>query len=516
MSYKNIKWEVFWEIPDCPPFLTSEPARFFITEMKEFCGENFSDCILEYRDNVNIWYLDADKWSELDNNLFNRIVDDVSWGKRMNQESEKYCYPCLKYLDTISNADYSIMTDRQLFDSYQKFMDIYVPAHASGHPANVLEMKNQRLSKYLKTYLMNRLYALDRKDNIDDIFSILTEPVVNMSSQEEIISFYKLSQNIREQGVLFKLFVSENSAESILYNLRNDFGSIYKDVIDHHKNFCWTLYNWEGPANNLEYYIETLSSFLRQNVDIKNELERFIKRGDIVKANQKRLISELDIDFKHFELLRIASDIMFLKSVRKDCMYKAAYVTEPMYREIGGRIGLNVHESRFVFRSEMEDVLVNRKISANLIKDRIAEVILHQKENQKDEILIGAEAKSFVASLNVKRPDKNISQIKGQVAYPGKVVGRVKYINTPKMMEKMEGGDILVAYATQPNLLPAMKKASAFVTDFGGITCHAAIVAREWKVPCIIGTDIATKILKDGDVVEVDANKGIVRIIKKV
>ena len=60
-----------------------------------------------------------------------------------------------------------------------------------------------------------------------------------------------------------------------------------------------------------------------------------------------------------------------------------------------------------------------------------------------------------------------------------------------------------------------MKKAAAFITDFGGITCHAAIVAREWKVPCVIGTGNATKILKDGDLVEVDAVNGIVKILKK-
>ena len=62
--------------------------------------------------------------------------------------------------------------------------------------------------------------------------------------------------------------------------------------------------------------------------------------------------------------------------------------------------------------------------------------------------------------------------------------------------------------------MPAMEKAAAFVTDEGGITCHAAIVAREMKKPCIIGTKIATKVLKDGDLVEVDAEKGIVRILK--
>jgi len=60
-----------------------------------------------------------------------------------------------------------------------------------------------------------------------------------------------------------------------------------------------------------------------------------------------------------------------------------------------------------------------------------------------------------------------------------------------------------------------MKRASAIVTDEGGITCHAAIIARELKVPCVIGTKIATQVLKDGDLVEVNANQGIVKILKK-
>jgi len=61
-----------------------------------------------------------------------------------------------------------------------------------------------------------------------------------------------------------------------------------------------------------------------------------------------------------------------------------------------------------------------------------------------------------------------------------------------------------------------MKKAAAFVTDEGGITCHAAIVARELKKPCIIGTKIATQALKDGDEVEVDADKGAVKLLKEL
>ena len=81
----------------------------------------------------------------------------------------------------------------------------------------------------------------------------------------------------------------------------------------------------------------------------------------------------------------------------------------------------------------------------------------------------------------------------------------------PEVME----GEVLVAPMTTPDYLPAMKRATAFVTDEGGITCHAAIVARELKKPCIIGTKIATKVLKDGDLVEVDANTGTVKIIKR-
>lgn len=73
----------------------------------------------------------------------------------------------------------------------------------------------------------------------------------------------------------------------------------------------------------------------------------------------------------------------------------------------------------------------------------------------------------------------------------------------------------MVAHTTFPALVPAMKKASAIITDDGGVTCHAAIVARELKIPTIVGTKVATGILKDGDLVEVDADNGIVNILKK-
>ena len=77
----------------------------------------------------------------------------------------------------------------------------------------------------------------------------------------------------------------------------------------------------------------------------------------------------------------------------------------------------------------------------------------------------------------------------------------------------MNAGDILVSIATRPEMLPVMKKAAAIVTDEGGITCHAAIVSRELKIPCIVGTQTATSVLKDGDKVEVDTEKGVVKTL---
>ncbi|MBU3906524.1 phosphoenolpyruvate synthase, partial [Patescibacteria group bacterium] len=79
---------------------------------------------------------------------------------------------------------------------------------------------------------------------------------------------------------------------------------------------------------------------------------------------------------------------------------------------------------------------------------------------------------------------------------------------------KMEKVDILVAGMTSPEFIIVMKKAKAIITDHGGMTSHAAIVSRELGVPCIVGTKIATQVLKDGDLVEVDADQGVIKIIK--
>ena len=105
-------------------------------------------------------------------------------------------------------------------------------------------------------------------------------------------------------------------------------------------------------------------------------------------------------------------------------------------------------------------------------------------------------------------------QIKGGVAFKGVVKGKVCLVFSKDDLHKIGEGSVLVARTTMPDYIHAMEKAVAFVTEEGGITSHAAIIARELKKPCIVGTGNCTKVLKDGDMIEVDADKGIVRIIK--
>lgn len=99
---------------------------------------------------------------------------------------------------------------------------------------------------------------------------------------------------------------------------------------------------------------------------------------------------------------------------------------------------------------------------------------------------------------------------KGLGASPGIGSGKVKNIKDISEMELVEDGDILVTVMTNPDMVPAMKKAAAVVTDEGGRTCHAAIVSRELGIPCIVGSKNASEVLKNGMEVTVDATRGVV------
>ena len=166
-------------------------------------------------------------------------------------------------------------------------------------------------------------------------------------------------------------------------------------------------------------------------------------------------------------------------------------------------------------------------IESGVLRSEIGEIpdVETLQKRQQSFIVLGEEAQwlmslsAFVAEhLDHTFVDESIEipttdEIRGRVACPGRARGKVRVVLMKKDIGLVEEGEILVSTMTTPDFVPAIQKCAAIITDEGGITCHAAIVSRELKKPCIIGTKIATKGLKDGDVVEVDAERGIVRII---
>jgi phosphohistidine swiveling domain-containing protein len=107
------------------------------------------------------------------------------------------------------------------------------------------------------------------------------------------------------------------------------------------------------------------------------------------------------------------------------------------------------------------------------------------------------------------------SEVRGQTAFPGLVRGTVTILKLKDDVDRVANGAVLVSPMTTPDFLPAMIRAAAFVTDEGGVTCHAAIISREMRKPCVVGTSFATEVFRDGDLVEVDANQGIVRLLRR-
>jgi len=129
-------------------------------------------------------------------------------------------------------------------------------------------------------------------------------------------------------------------------------------------------------------------------------------------------------------------------------------------------------------------------------------------------LYINKDISEIEKKFNVRLPKNRnvkVNGIKGLSANAGIVRGKVKKIMGYKDISLIKPGEILVSPMTMPNFISAIKKVAAVVTDEGGTTCHAAIICRELNKPCVVGTKIATKVLSDGDLVEVDANRGLVR-----
>jgi len=280
----------------------------------------------------------------------------------------------------------------------------------------------------------------------------------------------------------------------------------------------------ESKNKLLKKYAWINSSYFGYKPYTEENLENDLKNLKNPALAKKQLfdnkLAKQDLIMKHNfndEILAIVKlTDLFIKWQDQRKVYTLSYVAlrSKILHEIARRFKFDIKLLEYALTKELPMVL-DKSLSVDVLKKRrdIGVLFIH-KNGKLQETIVGNVAESFLAKLQVSE-NNGASEIFGTIASKGKAVGKIRIVISAKNINDVEDGEILVAPMTRPEHITGMKKASAIITDDGGITCHAAIISRELGKPCIIGTKIATRVLHDGDLVEVDADNGVVRILER-
>ncbi len=259
------------------------------------------------------------------------------------------------------------------------------------------------------------------------------------------------------------------------------------------------------------YSPEDYGLYQEDIIKIYNEIgtsdREILKKNKKNKKLYQNLLKTIN-DKKIREILEQINFNVYFRAIRSEKISYGLSLTTPFYDHLMKKLNFNRKEVGNLTKEEILNFLERKAIPP---KRKTHPGMLYHKGTGRE--LSGDEKKLF---NNYFRKKISIDTFSGNIANKGRVEGIVKVITSISQLSKVEEGDILISQFTRPEYMHAIKKSSAIVTNDGGITCHAAIVSRELNKPCIIGTKIATKVLKDGDLVEVNAYQGIVKILKKV
>jgi|GEM_PF-883406 len=224
----------------------------------------------------------------------------------------------------------------------------------------------------------------------------------------------------------------------------------------------------------------------------------------------------LPVDYRN--LVFALRKLSYLQELKKIIQTRSHPILQlVVFQEIAKRLNIEVKYIEYLTEFEINSLLGSSHVSAkfknDLVKRASSSVLIIK--NGRYSWLTGQKAREFIKVNKVIADVKGVREIRGQSASKGQAKGRVKVCLLSTEISKVKNGDILVTAMTTPDFVPAMRKAAAIITDEGGITSHATIVARELNKPCIIGTKIATQVLKDGDMVDMNANQGIIKILNR-
>ncbi|TKJ17946.1 hypothetical protein CEE44_04700 [Candidatus Woesearchaeota archaeon B3_Woes] len=338
-----------------------------------------------------------------------------------------------------------------------------------------------------------------------------------------------LRKKIKDKSILEDFFISLMTPEEMDETMKEriDFLELMKrkysevDLIEYSRKYPALFVN--------TYDFKEIMEFLKNKIEDKKsdkEIDLEIRRikenlDSISKKHQEiyNLFKSDELEQLARRLQRVALDRYRLKHVWNGAEYMCLHLLE----DLAKRVDMDLKEFMKVYTfKDIYNLLDNKtKLTKKQIEDHKKCLIFHNI-NGKLYRYSGEEGQKYIEKLLKFDEEELDKEIKGTVANMGKVKGKVKIVNVRDLKQfikdtkKFKKGEILVTTMTSPIMVPIIEKAGAIVTVEGGICSHAAVISREFKIPCIVGADNATKILKDGDYVEVDANKGVVMVIKNV
>lgn len=272
-----------------------------------------------------------------------------------------------------------------------------------------------------------------------------------------------------------------------------------------------------GQDNGINEFCQDL----KQGVDSLAETINILEKQKVI---DYRLMQKFIRDFSKYNGLHITPRHLadFSNKIKKgdlDKLKKVRVYSENIHYQVERLFQLLLnkavnkknkqHLELCCFKKELLNYLKNGSFpSVTELQSRFKRVALIFTKNKINILKTKSDVDRLEDSLTRQT---NTTILSGQTAYKGKVFGLARIILDPSKCKDFKTGEVLITGMTRPDFVPLIKKASAIVTDAGGLLCHAAIVAREMKKPCLIGTKLATSMFKDGDRVEVDANKGVIR-----
>jgi phosphohistidine swiveling domain-containing protein len=429
------------------------------------------------------WIFEDVLWNrEITDNISRAIVESTMKDRRylnlMLEDCEKRHDEVIVLCDKLRRTDFQSLSKEELLSYQREVMDTYYRNFIWALiPRVVVKAGEDRMNEWL-------LGKYDKKKAIE-IMNILTSTL-----KESYVG--KEAKDLLEMGIRV-----EHGA---------DLGS---EIEGHAEEYGWIGVSfWNEVPYDTEHFLNEFKKISEIPGTFEDKLGNLEEQKAQLEREKGRLVKELKMDQEKINLADTLSEMIFIKDYNKEANVSLAYYSRPLWAEIGKRIGRDRDYVMSLFPDEIEKAMEGEMTSDETIAERRkALVVCDMGEGLCSSS--GMAAEEIFSSLTAPEMEKN--ELNGTPASFGHAIGKAKIVITQDDFSKVEEGDILIAPMTTPDFVPLMKKARAIVTDEGGICCHAAIVSRELGIPCIVGTVDATKFFKDGDLVEVRANHGIVR-----